>query len=244
MPWLLSSFSGFVIKKPEAFSLIMRLKLAEKQNSETQSSTQRVYLRLRDAVLNGSLKPGDRLKVDTLKSTMQAGATPVREALSLLVSDQLVERIDQRGFRVASASVEQFQEVLKLRCQLEILALKDSLIKGDKAWEEALVLAHYRMERHDKKDREAFEALHRTFHMSVLNACGSPILMRLCEQLYDLNVRYRHLAGQNEAYTQRDVTAEHKAILDGALARDFEQASTALLAHYQRTGDFLSPHLG
>ena len=129
----------------------MRLKLAEQANLETQSATQRVYLRLRDAVLNGSLKPGDRLKVDALKATLDAGATPVREALSLLVSDQLVERIDQRGFRVASASLEQFQEVLKLRCQLEILALRDSLIKGGKAWEEALLLAHFRMERHDKK---------------------------------------------------------------------------------------------
>ena len=221
----------------------MRLKLAEQANLETQSATQRVYLRLRDAVLNGSLKPGDRLKVDALKATLDAGATPVREALSLLVSDQLVERIDQRGFRVASASHEQFQEVLKLRCQLEILALRDSLIKGDKAWEEALLLTHFRMERHDKSDWEAFEDLHRTFHMTLLKACGSPILLRMCEQLYDLNVRYRHLAGQNEAYTARDVTAEHRAILDGALARDFDQASMALLAHYQRTGDFLSPHL-
>lgn len=221
----------------------MRLILAEQANLETQSATQRVYLRLRDAVLNGSLKPGDRLKVDALKATLDAGATPVREALSLLVSDQLVERIDQRGFRVASASHEQFQEVLKLRCQLEILALRDSLIKGDKAWEEALLLTHFRMERHDKSDREAFEDLHRTFHMTLLKACGSPILLRMCEQLYDLNVRYRHLAGQNEAYTARDVTAEHRAILDGALARDFDQASMALLAHYQRTGDFLSPHL-
>ena len=221
----------------------MRLKLAEQANLETQSATQRVYLRLRDAVLNGSLKPGDRLKVDALKATLDAGATPVREALSLLVSDQLVERIDQRGFRVASASLEQFHEVLKLRCQLEILALRDSLIKGGKAWEEALLLAHFRMERHDKKDRKAFEVLHRTFHMTLLKACGSPILLRMCEQLYDLNVRYRHLAGQNEAYTARDVTAEHRAILDGALARDFDQASMALLAHYQRTGDFLSPHL-
>ena len=62
----------------------------------------------------------------------------MREALSLLTSDQLVERLDQRGFRVAQTSRAQFDEILKLRCQLEVLALKESLEHADSADPETL----------------------------------------------------------------------------------------------------------
>ena len=84
-----------------------------KPQRSTQSSTQRAYHDLRNAIITGTIPPGERLKVETLKDTLSTGASPVREALSLLTSDQLVERIDQRGFRVARASREQFQEILE-----------------------------------------------------------------------------------------------------------------------------------
>ena len=111
----------------------------------TQSSTQRAYLKLRDDIITGRLEPGERLKIDTLKNALDTGASPVREALSLLTSDQLVERLDQRGFRVAKTSRAQFQEILELRCNLEELAVRDSLANADPAWEDQLVLAHHHM---------------------------------------------------------------------------------------------------
>ena len=62
-----------------------------------QSSTQRAYLALRNDIIFGRIPPGERLKIDVLKVGLETGASPVREALSLLTSDQLVDRIDQRG---------------------------------------------------------------------------------------------------------------------------------------------------
>ena len=104
----------------------------------TQSSTQRAYLELRTAIITGKVQPGERLKVETLKETLQTGASPVREALSLLTSDQLVERLDQRGFRVAQTSRAQFQEILELRCNLEELGCAKALQRegriGKKPW--------------------------------------------------------------------------------------------------------------
>lgn len=210
---------------------------------DTQSSTQRAYLELRQAIITGKMEPGERMKVEALKQALQTGASPVREALSLLTSDQLVERIDQRGFRVAATSAEQFQEVLGLRCQLEDLALRQSIAAGGKDWEESLVLSHHRMTRADRDTAPDFEALHKDFHMDLLAACGSPILLRFCSQLYDLNVRYRFLAGRAKSYGKRDIAAEHKAILDAAVERNAARASELLLAHYRQTGDFLADML-
>lgn len=211
-----------------------------KNQPATQSSTQRAYMDLREAIINGQLPPGERLKVEALKDALSTGASPVREALSLLTSDQLVERIDQKGFRVAQASREQFQEILNLRCQLEDMALRESVSNGDQDWEEALVLSHHRMVRVDRDNSVEFDRLHKEFHMSLIAACGSPILMKFCSQLYDLNIRYRHLAGTSKSYGTRDVEAEHRAIMDAAVMRDVEKSSALLQDHYRSTGDFLS----
>jgi len=211
-----------------------------KPQTSTPSSTQRAYLDLRAAIITGQISPGERLKVEALKDTLSTGASPVREALSLLVSDQLVERIDQRGFRVAKTDRGQFQEILNLRCKLEDMALRESMANGERDWEDALVLAHHHMTRTDRADTAAFEARHKDFHMALLEACGSPILLRFCSQLYDLNVRYRYLAGTSKSYGRRDVAAEHRAILDAAVERDVDTAARLLREHYRRTGEFLA----
>lgn len=210
------------------------------QSQSNQSSTQRTYLMLRNEIITGRLGPGERLKVESLKENYGAGASPIREALSLLTSDQLVERLDQRGFRVAQTSRQQFQEILNLRCTLEDMALRVSVQNGGRDWEENLVLVHHYMSRTDRSEVELFEERHKAFHMALLAACDSPILLRFCGQLYDLNVRYRFLAGRSKTYSSRNVEAEHLAILDAAVARNVEDASRLLVDHYRSTGAFLA----
>ncbi len=205
-----------------------------------QSTTQRAYVALREAIITGEIAPGEKLKVENLKSSLNTGASPVREALSLLTSNQLVERRDQRGFRVALVSREQFNEILSLRCQLEDLALRASIESGDQDWEEKLVLAHHHMAKSYSGPQDLFEAHHRDFHLALLSACGSPILLRFCEQLYDLNIRYRYLAVKSKNYSKRDVAGEHQAILDAAINRDIALACNELVSHYRNTGEYLA----
>lgn len=207
--------------------------------SGATSATQKAYLSLRHMIVVGTLKPGEKLKIDNLKVLLGIGASPIREALSLLTSDQLVERIDQRGFRTAPTSEKNFMEILGLRCALEDMALRQSIASASDAWEERLVLCHHRMTRQTRADIDRFEERHKAFHMALLDACDSPILIRFCSQLYDLNVRYRNLAGRSLAYKSRNVDHEHLEILQAAVARDADLASARLLSHYRQTGDFL-----
>ena len=215
----------------------------QEATASPQSSTQRAYVTLRTDIIAGRIPPGQRLKIDGLKETLDTGASPVREALSLLVSDQLVDRLDQRGFRVATTSRTQFEEILELRCNLESLALKDSLTHADTDWEDALVLAHHHMSKTDRNDVDGFERRHKRFHMTLINAAQSPILLRFCAQLYDLNVRYRYLAGRSKSYSSRSVANEHRAILDAAVNRNMEAALSALMDHYRNTGAFLAEQI-
>lgn len=214
----------------------------QKPAGKETSATRMAYVALRDMILLGELRAGEKLKIEQLCKTLDTGASPVREALSLLTSDMLVERLDQRGFRAAPASLANFQEILALRCSLEEMALRQSMAHATEDWEERLVLAHHRM---NKEARAAdFEQTHRSFHMALLSNAPSAILLRFCEQLYDLNIRYRYMAAKEPHYQKRDVRAEHAEILEAVVSGNADKAALCLTRHYSLTGDYLSDRLG
>ncbi len=215
-------------------------KIESATSSSEGSATRQAYTTLQRMIVTGELKPGEKLKIEALRNLLETGASPIREALSLLTSDNLVERIDQRGFRAANVSAENFHEILELRCTLEDLALRQSLANATESWEEQVVLAHHRMQRASGDSRDAFEDRHKEFHMALLSNAQSPILLKFCSQLYDLNIRYRFLAGRTLNYQRRDVAKEHSGILDAIVARDADLASERLINHYQMTGEFLA----
>lgn len=210
--------------------------------SQESSATQRAYLTLRQMILTGEIAPGEKLKIETLRKILDMGGSPIREALTLLVSDLLVERLDQRGFRSAEISPQNFADILKLRCHLEEMALKESIEHADRDWEDQLVISHHRMTREPRTNIERFEDLHKAFHMNLLAACTSKVLLKFCNQLYDLNIRYRYLAGKALDYSTRDIGKEHTDIMNAAVDRDIDRACSLLLDHYQRTGAFLGKH--
>lgn len=213
------------------------------------SITAQTAARIRADILSGTWAPGSKLKISDLCARYETGATPVREALSLLTSDTLVDRVDQRGFRVAVISKAEFIEVLKTRCWLEERALREAIAHGGQPWEDALVLAHHHLSRFPRSRESGgfdanpqWEVRHKTFHMALIAACGSSILLRYCDQLYDQNIRYRMIAGVS-AYPTRQINAEHEAILNATLDRQADAAVDLLVAHYQRTGRFLEDRL-
>ncbi|WP_299614129.1 GntR family transcriptional regulator [uncultured Tateyamaria sp.] len=213
--------------------------LQETGNKET-SATRSSYLKLRQMILTGELPPGQKLKIEQLRALLITGASPVREALSLLTSDMLVERIDQRGFRAAPVGKANFEEILTLRCTLEEMALRASIAHADAAWEEQLVLRHHHMKKAKQRGAADFEVAHKAFHMALLDNAHMPMLERYCSQLYDLNIRYRYLAAGEPNYEKRSIAAEHQEILEAALDHDADVATALLISHYRRTGEYLS----
>lgn len=207
------------------------------QDASDDSLTARIHRRLRADLLRGVLPPGGKLKVQAIAASYGTGASPVREALSSLAAEGLVERLDQRGFRAAPATIADYDELVRARCWLEEVVLRESLAAGDTAWEEALVLARWRLERLPRADA-GWEAAHTGFHQALLAACPSPTLRAMAEALREKAERYRSLAN-TVAYPGRDVAAEHDAIAAAALARDTPRATALLQDHYRNTATFL-----
>ncbi|MGX9416627.1 GntR family transcriptional regulator [Vibrio sp. RC27] len=213
----------------------------EEMNSQNgKTAINRVYHQLRIRILKCEFSPSEKLKIESLKELLDIGASPIREALSLLTSDGLVERIDQRGFRVAPMSRDNFNEILMLRCDLDSLALRKSIELGDSDWEENLVILHHRLSRADISDFDSWESKHKSFHIELIGQCQSPILLGYSKQLYDQNIRYRFLAERTTNYKSRNVSDEHKKLLDATIERNADLASQLLVKHYHSTGKFLA----
>lgn len=194
-------------------------------------------------LLTGGLAPGEKLKIDRLRKDLDMGASPIREALSLLVSDQLVVRHEQRGFQAAEIGRDNFDEILDLRSTLEGKALRLSMERATPDWIEQLVLVHHRMTRQKSIGGAAFETEHKNFHMALIGNCNSPLLLRICDQLYDLNIRYRYIAGRSQNYVGRKIDDEHRGILDAVIDEDAPEAIRLLRSHYEKTGEFLKAYI-
>jgi len=153
--------------------------------------------------------------------------------------------MEQRGFYVKEVSKEELQELTKTRCWVEGLALSESMQNATQAWEEALLVAHHRLDRTPRslkpdtfEDNPDWEKVHRAFHATLIGLCGSRPLLGFCEQLADRLYRYRMMSIA-KAYPARKVGAEHSDILQAVLARDSERAVHLLQQHYRRTADVI-----
>lgn len=195
---------------------------------------------LRGSILGGTLLPDSKLRLDELREQYDVSLSPLREALTRLVSDGLIVTTDKKGYRVAPVSADDFREVTALRMNLEVMALAESIKRGDERWEDALVAAYHRLSRLEAEDRSgdklpAWEKAHRVFHITLFSACGMPLLLRFCNTLHDLSDRYRRLFLASHS-PDRDVPAEHEAIYQAALGRDAGLACDILRQHLARTG--------
>jgi GntR family carbon starvation induced transcriptional regulator len=211
-----------------------------------QSLTIRAYSKLRAHIISGTLLPGQRLKVETLRDLIEVGATPIREALSLLTSDGLVERLDKRGFRVSEISLAEYDDLHRTRCWFEERALRESIEQGDQPWEERVVLVHHRLRRLQRTladeagthSNPEWEHMHKLFHMSLLAASPSKTLLQFCDQLHDRLNRYRSVAAVN-THQPRDWKSEHDLIAEAVLDRNADLAVSRLMQHYSRTTTIL-----
>ena len=204
-----------------------------------------VYDRLRTDILNASLAPGAKLRVEFVCERYRAGSSPVREALSRLSANGLVERKEQRGFYVAPVSAADLDELTKTRCWLEGIALRESIAAGSEAWEEAIVLSYHRLCRVPRsigddayETNPEWERRHENFHDSLIAACGSRWLLQFCKQLREQAYRYRQIAAAT-VFPKRDERNEHEGIVKATVERDVENAIRLLHEHYRYTTDII-----
>jgi len=209
---------------------------------EAASLTERAYECIRQDVIFGRLDPGARLRLEDLRARYDLGGTPLREALSRLSAEGLIEATAQRGFRVADISVADLDDVASMRIRLECDALRESIAFGEDAWEAGVAGAHHTLAMTERRglplDEAGFaqwEARNRAFHEALVAASRSRWTQRFRALVYDQHERYRRVSVLHVPHRVEDGAAEHAALKDAALARDAERACALTEAHIMRT---------
>jgi GntR family carbon starvation induced transcriptional regulator len=217
------------------------------EGAGTDTLSERAAGILERDILAGKLLPGSRLAIAELVEQYDIGATPLREGLSRLVSRGLIVAIGQRGFRVASVSREDLFDITRMRVVVEVEALRLAMANGGDAWEAGILAALHQLrrliERVGVKFREGaadFDALHKGFHTSLLEACGSLRLLAAHSDLYDQAYRYRRVMMRGFDSGERFVEA-HQKLADRVIARDAAAAQAMLAEHLKTTLDFVYP---
>ena len=210
-----------------------------------RSLVEDVYQALRSDILFGRRLPSARLPLNDIAEEHGVSLSVVREAVTRLASEDLVEATPQRGFRVRSISLAHLHDLTWVRVEIEGLALRQAIAKGDVTWEANLVAAHHRLAvtptfLEDGTPNVQWLEAHAGFHAALTAAAGSPILERVRRQLYDAAELYRMWSSSLPRHPPRaHVDDEHRAIFDAALSRDADLATDLLTQHLETTARHL-----
>jgi DNA-binding GntR family transcriptional regulator len=206
-----------------------------------------VLARLRDDIVWCRLRPGAPLRFEQLRDTYGASFTTLREALTALVADGLAVSEGQRGFRVAPVGAADLIDLTEARVLVERQLLALAIEKGGDEWEVAAAAAFHRMslvvQRHGPRTSSTpeWKLAHAQFHLALVAAADSPILLAFRDSLYARAERYRTLCAVYRKSTPNKA-GEHKAILDGALARNTEKAVRLIDRHIRATTSEVLEH--
>jgi DNA-binding GntR family transcriptional regulator len=214
--------------------------------SKHESMAQRAYRQIRADIISGVRNPGERLRIEMLKTVYDIGPTPLREALQKLSTGGLVLALEKRGFIVSLLDLDEFSDLNIARIEIEKVALTRSVKLGDSQWESRVVAATYLMNKEDKAllasgdgVSDGWESANTEFHAAMIAACGSKWLLRMRDHLQDMCERYRRSSiSQSIKKTlngNRNVGKEHAAISEAVLSRNAELACQLTESHFMKT---------
>jgi len=209
-----------------------------------------VYDQLRADIFDRRFAPGERLKPAELGERFGVSISVMREALGLLAAQNLVRIERNRGFHVTTLTPRALADLTAARKINEGAALRLSIERGGVGWESEVLAAHHRMasqpicrpgDPHRRSNDWA--AAHSAFHGKLIEACANPVLLDICARLSDAAELYRAWSGAwagGREPAGTDITAEHRELMEAALAHDTGLAAALFEAHVGRTAAVLT----
>ena len=192
-----------------------------------------VFQTLRQAILYGTLVPGERLMEIHLADQLGVSRTPVRDAVRMLELEGLVKMIPRRGAVVAQISRQDLEDVLEVRGMLEELAVRKACVNMGRAeigrLKEAAERFREALSGGDTLEcAKADELFHKIINESTGNRRLNQILNNLNEQIF----RYR-VENLKDASTHEALLLQHQEICSALQERSEEKAVEAVRAHIE-----------
>ena len=184
---------------------------------------------IRDMILKGHLEPGDRLRQDELADTFGVSTMPIREALRQLQAEGLVLFRPRRGAIVASVSVSEYEEIYRIREELEILACRWAAEDFERIPVDRLRVLMGEIEEAEANFEDVYRRMElvREFFFTIFEASEKEHLLRILSSLWDLTQQYRrYFSAFPELIPQR--LANYRSAYEACEARDPERLVQAI----------------
>lgn len=190
-----------------------------------------IYEHLRHAILNGLIRPGERLVERDIAVKFNASRTPVREALRKLETEGFVEYMARRGVVVRGFNIGQIDEIFSIRKELECLAIRSSIRNITDAQIAVLKTSVDRLEQEENGgDAEAaIKELHQ-FDDLIIDTANMPLLKSFLSILRESLQRYRKINLSNQP-RRKEAVKEHRDLLQAIIDRDAERAEQLVCTH-------------
>lgn len=203
------------------------------------SLRERVYLELRDELMNGRISPYDRLAEERIADRYNVSRTPVREALARLRSDGLIEKRES-GLYLYLPSFQELSGLYELRVTLELRGIERAIvavdIHHDRPRVEVELNRWYEFRDHRPVPDAGFVAHDERFHTTLVDASGNPALTQALTQV---NSRIRAVR-MYDYLTENRMTAtiaEHIDIAELVVRHRLPAALEALRHHVGASQD-------
>lgn len=201
----------------------------------------RIAAGLAEQIIRGNLRPGDRVRQDTVASDFNASHVPVREAFRRLEARGLLISRERKGVYVPLLDQASIIEIMRMRAALEVLALRyaiPNLTEHDVALaENALTQAEH------CDDITTWEEANRDFHSILYRPCGMARLLSNIDGLHEARLRYMYATATVIDWNAKS-EEEHLGIMGAIKRRDIASACAFLERHINDAGDILVAAVG
>ena len=191
-----------------------------------------VYTSLKKAIVDGDLRPGERLKETEIALSLGASRTPVREALSRLQQEGLVRQMRSGGLVVVQLSEDDVREIFGLIMALESYAAR---LAAERVTEEQLEHLRSICDRADglaKSGAAGLNEVNYQFHHMLIEATGQRRLGEIIGNLRTAMQPYRAVTLATASFRAQSVR-DHRAMLDLLARRDGDRLATLVVEHLQ-----------
>ena len=190
-----------------------------------------VFNTLRQEILTGKLKPGERLMEIHLANKLGVSRTPIREAIRKLELEGLVIMIPRRGAEVAQISWKILKDVLEVRSALDALAIE---LACERMGQEELELLYKACECFEEatktKDTRKIAEADVAFHDIIVVSTGNKRLIQLVNNLSEQMYRYRFEYIKDESQHSM-LVQEHKEMYRCIQCKDKKAAASVVKKH-------------
>jgi len=203
-------------------------------------TSEKAYFAIRDMILEGVVRPGDRLSEEQLSAAIGVSRTPIRDALRRLESDYFVSIRANRGARVRGWDAADIADLFQLRAIIEGFAARRA---AERASPEQIAELRAQIKRIDdalasgrKPDIELFLAANARFHQVICDASGNSRLADMISALVAQAVVVRTARGFSVEDLQRS-NFHHREMVEAIEARDGDLAETVMKTHILSAGN-------